>query len=182
MRIIYNTESGAEHPLNRQDDAPVEGLQPPLVVLEVIEDQPVPAPGFFLDPAPTVYDLANGMALRQWTAVAIEQPEQALDYEGFYTSVLNSTTYQQVLVPMVLSGSSVQLTGTMAIFGFAIQDAMAGRIAANEPGSPNSLQSAIWLLMGVAAGQLSAENMAELQGLLESSGLSAGYALLPPQP
>ena len=182
MRIIYNPATNTEHRLNRQDDAPVEGLLPPLVVVELIEYQPPTPDGHFLRQISSVYDAVAGTLSRQWEAVPIAPEQLALDFEGFYKAVLSSATYQQVLVPMVLSGSSVQLTGTMAIFGFAIQDAMAGRVAPNLPGAPNSLQSAIWLLMGVAGGLLAPENLAELQGLLESSGLSSEYALLPPQP
>lgn len=130
-----------------------------------------------LPPQPTPDATWEG---EQW--LVPQPPAEQLNYESFYGGVLNSVTYQQVLVPLLLGGSSVQITGTMALFGFAIQDAMAGRVQANTPEQPNSLQSAIWLLMSVVGSQLSVENLAELQSLLEGAGLVPTYALQPPTP
>lgn len=182
VRVIYNPVTGAEFPLNRRDDQPVVGLQPPLVVVRVIETIPVEPPGFFAQPAGSIYDAEAGTLERQWTLEPLTDPGGDPDYQAFYIGVLNSDAYQQALVPMLLTSNSAALAGTMAIFGFAIQDAMAGRVSANEPGAPNSLQSAIWLLMQVAGPQLSSGDLQELQGLLDASGMATTYALLPPTP
>lgn len=42
-RIIYDTSTGKTHPYPRADDAPIVGLDPALVVLQVIREPP---PGF----------------------------------------------------------------------------------------------------------------------------------------
>ena len=67
----------------------------------------------------------------------------------------------------------------MTVFRFAIEDAMNGRIQPNQPESPNSFQSALWLLMESAQGIVSMNDVQELQALMDDYNLSRTYVLFP---
>jgi hypothetical protein len=104
------------------------------------------------------------------------------NYQTFYEAFLNSNLYQSLLVPALLQPGSDVLGNVLTIVAVSLQDALVGRVPLPDPNTqPNSLQSAIWLLMSVMASMLSAENLAELQGLLDAHGLSTYYTLTPPQ-
>jgi hypothetical protein len=132
----------------------------------------------------------NGEWQQRWTVVELTPEEQAAwqrannppRYEAFYAAFLNSNLYQALLVPALLQPGSDVLGNVMTIVALSLQDARLGNVPLPEAGAqPNSLQSAIWLLMSVMAPMLSPENLAELQGLLDAHGLGLYYSLMPPQ-
>lgn len=105
----------------------------------------------------------------------------------FYQGILNSKFYQTKLVPLILSGASPIPGDVATIMGFAIRDAQAGLVpwpSPNQPPNqpPNSLQSAIWLFMAAVETQVDAEDLAELQALLDAANLSGMYSLQLPVP
>ena len=98
----------------------------------------------------------------------------------FYQGILNSNFYQTKLVPLILSGTSSIPGDVTTIMGFAIKDAQAGLVPPQiTNGPPNSLQSAIWLFMAAVEQQIEAEDLAELQSLLDAANLSSMYSLHP---
>jgi hypothetical protein len=100
----------------------------------------------------------------------------------FYAGILNSNFYQQKLVPIILSGSSSVPGDATTIMGFAIKDAQSGLVPPPTPGDPpNSLQMSLWIWMAAVGPQLGAEDIAEIQGLLDAANLSSAYSLTPPE-
>lgn len=67
MRIIHDTLTGIDYPLNREDGEPVIGLASHLVVLEVI-DEPIPEPGdgYSMRRAAPVDDFVAGTRTIGW--------------------------------------------------------------------------------------------------------------------
>lgn len=132
----------------------------------------------------------NGEWQQRWELIELTPEEQDAwqrannppRYQEFYEAFLNSNLYQALLVPTLLQPGNDVLGNVLTIVAVSLQDAMAGRVPLPEAGAqPNSLQSAIWLLMSVMGPLLSAENLAELQGLLDTHGLGLYYSLTPPQ-
>jgi len=92
------------------------------------------------------------------------------DYQGFYSGLLNSLTYQALLqMP-----ATAEQAKALAIFVSAMQDAMAGRV------NPSAMQGAIWLLLSQVA--LTEAHAIELAGLMATYHLSGSYLLSLPEP
>lgn len=183
MKTIYNplTDTLSRYP--RSDDEPVVGLDSQLVVLDVIQEpEPTPGTGFSVRKADPVVDLDVGTVTYGWIVEALPELEPESDFDGFYAALLGSNVYQQTIVPALRSGASPQLISFMSVFRFAIEDALNGRIESNQPAKPNSLQSALWLLMESAQGILKTDDLQELQNLMDRFNLSATYVLVPPIP
>jgi hypothetical protein len=167
--IVANSETGEEKPWPRKHWEPIVGLQtPPWYVLEVIrEPMPAVADGWVAVPIKT-QDFENGRLVYSWQ---IEQlPPPGPDYQGFYDDLIASSVYSVVM-------STPGKTGDQA----AAMTAFLGALMKSEMGRENipALQAAIWLLLGQIT--LTAEGVAELQGLMVKHRLSGIYTLEPPQ-
>lgn len=95
-----------------------------------------------------------------------EAPAQP-DYQAFYQALLASSVYQAVLA----QPATAELARALAVFVSAIQDAMAGRE------NRQAMQGAIWMLLNQIT--LTAEQAAELQGLMQTHALAGAYSLQP---
>ena len=125
----------------------------------------------------------DGVWTQQWAVVDLTPEEQAEwreantpppDYVGFYQALLISQTYQQGVLPLVLSGQSATISGRLTIFESQFSEARNGRAI------PSALQASLWILL--AELQPTQEMVIELQALLEQFHLSGLYTLAPPQP
>ena len=96
------------------------------------------------------------------------------DYVGFFNALLTSATYQQGVLPLVLSGSSPTIAGRLLLFESQFNEARNGRP------NPDALQASLWILLQELAP--SQELQQELQELLEQFNLAAIYSLAPPPP
>ena len=97
-------------------------------------------------------------------------PEPQPDYIGFWDAVLVSQIYAQLLgTAMTSLPANTALTAFIAAF----QDAKAGR--------PNvaAIQACIFLVLQSATEVLTAEHLAEVQGLMDTYSLSSVYTLTP---
>jgi len=94
------------------------------------------------------------------------------DYVGFFNALMTSVTYQQGVLPLLLSGSSPTISGRLLLFESQFNEARNGRP------NPDALQSALWILLQELAP--SQEMQEELQGLLEQFNLATLYSLAPP--
>jgi hypothetical protein len=101
-------------------------------------------------------------------AAAIPPPQP--DYIGFWDAVLVSDTYAQLLG---LAMTNLPVNTALTAFIAAFQDAKAGR--ANVA----AIQACIYLAMQAAAEVLTAEHLAEVQGLMDTYSLSSVYTLTP---
>ena len=179
---LLDTVTAQVLPYPRWDDEPVDGLDPRYQVLTVVRDpEPAHDPETQrLEETQTV-DAAAGELRITWTVVDLPVVLPEPQYEDFYNGFLSSNLYQALLIPALAQPGSDVLGNFMTIVAIALQDSMAGRVPLPAEGSPpNSLQSAIWLLMSVMGPLLSAENLAELQGLLVAHNLALYYSLTPP--
>jgi len=167
--VLYDTETAQIRDYPRADDQPVVGLDPRYVVLRVVrEPRPDPGPDQQVSETRTV-DLAAGEW--QWSWVIEElppPPSPGPEYAGFYAGLLASQVYGAVVAT---PGKSGDQAAAMTVFLGAIQDALNGR--ENQP----AFQQAIWFLLGQL--QLSAEGLAELQGLMDAHHLTGSYSLFP---
>jgi len=93
------------------------------------------------------------------------------DYVGFYRALLISRTYQEVVLPLVLSGLSTTISGRLTIFESQFSEAR------NDRGNPAALQAALWILLEELAPNQ--EMQEELQELLEQFNLATLYSLAP---
>ena len=96
------------------------------------------------------------------------------DYVGFFNALMISATYQQGVLPLVLSGSSPTIAGRLLLFESQFNEARNGRP------NPEALQSALWILLAELAP--TQEMQEELQELLEQFNLATLYSLAPPPP
>ena len=190
--VLYDSLTSRVVPYPRLDDEPVVGLDSSRYqVLEVVhEDEPT------YDPATqTINRVSNIYLDRSQYVYAYEVidilPEETPpevpplpDYQGFYFGFMSSTLYQTILIPALATPGNDVLGNFLTIVAVALQDAMNGRVPLPLPIpdnlTPNSLQSAIWLLMNVLGPLLSTENLTELQDLLDTHNLSLYYTLTPP--
>lgn len=103
----------------------------------------------------------------QWNTPTPAEP----DYLAFWDAVLVSSAYAALLGAAM---SSLPVNTALTAFIAAFQDAKEGR--------PNAgaIQACIFLVMGTAAQGLTAEHLAELQGLMDGHHLSSLYTLQPP--
>ena len=165
---LYDTiaEEVVRYP--RGDDKPVIGLDPRYVVLSIVKEEKPDVPeGWRINETRTV-DVDALEWRHGWELIELPPPTgPGPDYVGFYSALLASTTYQDVLqVP-----ATAELARALVVFVSAIQDAM------NYRANPQALQGAIWLLLGQVA--LNDENLAELMGLMSVYHLDTIYALAP---
>lgn len=115
-----------------------------------------------------------------WPISALQEELVGPDYVAFYNAFLQSSIYNTTLIPALLQPGSDVLGNAMTIVAIALQDAMAGRVPLPSGGQPNSLQSAIWLLMSIIGPTLSEPDATELQTLLTAHSMAAYYTLVPP--
>ena len=110
-----------------------------------------------------------------WEAYTPPDPDPepaAPDYVGFYQALLISDTYEQGVLPLVLSGQSATIGGRLTIFESQFAEARNGRAI------PGALQASLWILLQEL---LPTQEMAiELQGLLHQFHLADLYSLTPP--
>ena len=104
----------------------------------------------------------------QW--VTPPPPEPVPDYLAFWDAVLVSDTYAQLLGHAI---TSLPINTALTAFIAAFQDAKAGR--------PNvaAIQACIFLVLQSATEALTAEHLAEVQGLMDIYSLSSVYTLTP---
>ncbi len=167
--IVANSETGEEKPWPRKHWEPIVDLQtPPWYVLEVIrEPMPAVADGWVAVPVKT-QNFEDNRLVYGWQ---IEQlPPQRPRYQDFYDALIASNVY---LAVMSTPGKTGDQAAAMTAFLGALMESKNGR--ENIP----ALQAAIWLLLGQIT--LSAEGLAELQGLMVQHRLSGIYTLEPPQ-
>lgn len=184
-KLLYNQTLNTFTPYEvvRPDGGPIVGLAPEVLIydLEVSPAGQYDPATEYLEP----FEIVNHderRVTRGYMVLPIPQAEPEPDFNGFYADLLGSNVYQQTIVPTLRSGASPQLISFMSIFRFAIEDAMNGRIQPNQPANPNSLQSALWLLMEAAQSVLTADDLQELQTLMDLHNLSNTYVLVPPIP
>jgi hypothetical protein len=104
----------------------------------------------------------------QWVTPPPLEPQP--DYIGFWDAILISDIYAQLLgTAMTSLPTNTALTAFIAAF----QDAKAGR-----PNIP-AIQACIFLVLQSAAEVLTAEHLAEVQGLMDTQNLSSVYTLTP---
>lgn len=184
-KLLYNRNLDTFTPYEavRPDGGPIVGLAPEFVIydLEVLSKPSFDPDREYLEPFETVTHEERRVT-RGYTVLPIPQAEPEPDFDGFYAALLGSNVYQQTIVPALRSGATPQLISFMSVFRFAIEDALNGRIQSNQPANPNSLQSALWLLMESAQGILKADDLQELQSLMDLHNLSNEYVLVPPIP
>ena len=180
--VLYDSTTSSVVPYPRIDDEPVVGLEVERYqVLEtIIEDEPTYDPATQTLSFEWNVNLVNGLYIKEWTVTDLPPNVPLPDYQGFYFGFMNSALYQTLLIPALAQPGSDVLGNFMTIVAVALQDAMNGRVPLPDGVEPNSLQSAIWLLMSVLAPMLSAENLEELQGLLVAHNLALYYSLTPP--
>jgi hypothetical protein len=121
--------------------------------------------------------------LQQWAVRDATEEEVAAydaahtpapDYVGFFNALLVSATYQQGVLPLVLSGSSPTIAGRLLLFESQFNEARNGRA------NPEALQASLWILLQEL---LPTHEMAiELQELLEQFNLATLYSLAPTLP
>lgn len=181
MKLLYNTVTNSLHKYPRLDDEPVVGLSVDFEAydLQILADPTYNPDTQYLESYETI-DHDNKVVTRGKAVKDYQPVETEPDYNGFYSGLLGSGVYQQTIVPTLRAGSSLQLTSFMTVFRFAIEDAMNGRIQPNQPESPNSFQSALWLLMESAQGIVSMNDVQELQALMDDYNLSRTYVIFPP--
>jgi hypothetical protein len=92
------------------------------------------------------------------------------DYLAFWDAVLISSTYATLLDAAM---TSLPVNTALTAFIAAFQDAKEGRP------NPGAIQACIFLVMGAAVQGLTAEHLAELQGLMDAHHLAEVYSLTP---
>jgi len=167
-RALLDTVTNQVLAYPRADDEPVVGLDPRYSVLTIVRaaEPEYDAETQRLTPTRTVV----GDEWRWgWEVIDLPPPpEPGPDYLSFYGGLLGSQVYQGVVAS---TGKTGDQAAAMAVFVSAVQDALAGRVI------PEAFQGAIWLLLSQI--QLSEEGLAELQGLVDATGLDAVYSLVP---
>ena len=84
-RILHNPTTGEFFSDPRADDQPIVGLQPPLVVLVVIQhDAPSYDPATQRLEAAETLDLEGGTVTRSWQIVPVPTPVPTPDWVAFY--------------------------------------------------------------------------------------------------
>jgi hypothetical protein len=164
-RALLDTQTGQVVPYPRADNEPVVGLDPRYSVLTIVRaTEPEYDPETQrLEPTRTVV----GIEWR-WGWEVEDLPPMEPDYQAFYGGLLASQVYQGVVGS---TGKTGDQAAAMAVFVSALQDALSGRV------NPAVFQGAIWLLLSQI--QLSTEGMAELQALVDATGLGVVYSLVP---
>jgi hypothetical protein len=123
-------------------------------------------PGLF-----TAWQESGNPKAAVWEEYAPPEPEPSSpDYIGFYQALLISVTYQQGVLPRVITNS----LPTLMIFESQFGEARNGRAI------PDALQASLWILLQEL--QPTTEMQAELQSLLQEYHLAAIYTLAPPVP
>lgn len=126
--------------------------------IRITDDRDPSRPALVLPATATPSEVASAAAEY---APLVSEP----DYQGFYSSLLASNTYKEVLT----IAATADLARALAVFVSAIQDAMAGRV------NPSALQGAIWLLLSQII--LSADSVDEISALMRAYHLDKTYSL-----
>jgi hypothetical protein len=97
-KILYRQSTDTTVPYPRNDDLPVEGLDPDYLVLDVVEDpQPPYDPGTqYLSPL-KVYDLENLEYRTEWTVEQIPPPAPVEGWDDFNATLLSDPLYHQAV-------------------------------------------------------------------------------------
>jgi hypothetical protein len=154
-------------------------LDPPILLFVVSQASP-PA----IDPRSQRLVLGVELVDNEWRQVwsvrdATEQEIASYDlvnqpppnYLGFWDALLISQVYQTVYA---IATQSLPMNTALTAFIAQFQDAKEGRPRVQ------AIQACIFLVMQAGAGVLTAENLAELQGLMDATNLSSLYSLQPP--
>ena len=115
--------------------------------------------------------LLDGVVYNREAVAKPEPPAPAPNYLTFWDAVLTSQTYATLLGHAM---TSLPTNTALTAFIAAFQDAKEGRP------SPGAIQACIFLVMDAAQAVLTAEHLAELQGLMDTHHLSDTYTLTPP--
>jgi len=182
-RLLYNQalDTFTSYEAVRPDGGQIVGLAPEFLIydLEVSPAGSYDPATEYLEPFETINHEERRVTRGSKVLMLPEPMVPGADFEGFYADLLGSNVYQQTIVPALRLGATPQLISFMSIFRFAIEDAMNGRIQPNQPANPNSLQTALWLLMEAAQGVLTLDDLQELQTLMDLNNLSTTYFLKP---
>ena len=167
-RALLDLQTGQVVPYPRADSEPVVGLDPRYSVLSIVR---AAEPEY--DPATQQLTPNRAVVGDEWrwgwTVEDLPPPQDpGPDYVRFYNELIASNVYAGVV-------SMPDKTGDQAfaatVFATAALEANNGRV------NPPAFQSAILLLLSQI--QLTTEDMAELQALMNATGLSAVYSLVP---
>ena len=167
--VLFDSETGKVLDYPRADEEPVIGLDSRYQVLLIVqEDKPEYDEATHYVRETRTVDLATGEWRWGWELIELPPPPPPQpDYVGFYRALLGSQVYAAVLnLP-----ATAELARAMVVFVSAIQDCMAGRP------EPQSMQGAIWLLLGQVA--LDETHTAELAGLMTDHKMDVVYTLQP---
>jgi hypothetical protein len=129
-RILYDTSTGKTHLYPRADDAPIVGLDPALVALQVIrEPMPQPGEGFSIAAAAPVDDLEAGTRTYGWIVEKLPDPDPEPQWVAFGTAlvpdpavnalVAAAATNAPVLHGMLIVGLGQAAQGDSQTFGAA---------------------------------------------------------------
>lgn len=183
-KILLQTATGREYPYRRGDGAPLVGLIPGFVVLDVIvELQPEPGEGFEIRRADPVDDLVAGTRTYGWIVEAL--PAAPPDVRSFYRALIASNFYLAKLAPLLFSPEPTWAGEPFSVVTAAATNLLIG--VTEPPGNRQpepSLQSSLWGFMAVASavGAIEPQDIAEVEGLMAAHGLTGVYSLVPPSP
>ena len=115
--------------------------------------------------------LLNGEVFNTIAAAIPPAPPPQPDYRGFWDAILISQIYQTVYG---IATTSLPMNTALTAFIAAFQDAKEGR--------PNvgAIQACIFLVMQAGDEVLTADHLAELQGVMDAANLGDIYTLTPP--
>jgi hypothetical protein len=119
-RIIYNPETGTEYRHPRADGQAVEGLQPPLVDLLVIQ-LPLPemTEGQSASVGDTTYDLEAGTATRGWILQDPPAEETIPQWVAFGAAVMAAPAINALLGTAIANGAAALAMGLSVGLGKA---------------------------------------------------------------
>ena len=106
-----------------------------------------------------------------WSASSVDLSADNPNYRAFWDAILVSQVYQAVYG---IATTSLLMNTALTAFIAAFQDAKEGR--------PNvgAIQACIFLVMQAGDEVLTADHLAELQGVMDAANLGDIYALTPP--
>lgn len=141
-RTIYNPETGIDCGWPRADDSDVQGLQPPLVVLDVVEQEPPDVPDGFRAERTRIYDLQAGQRIDGWELVELPpepEPEPEPQWVQFADVVMDDPGVAAVVdnAPRRLSialgvGLGQAAQGDAKTFGMAWTKALSAGLVTPE--------------------------------------------------
>lgn len=117
MKLLYDTITTQLLPYPRLDDAPLVGLDPALVVLELIEqDQPSYDPATHRLESTEAIDLDAGSVTRGWQLVALPPAPPAPDWEQLRSALRTENGYSSAFAAAFQSDAmaGIQLVAALA--------------------------------------------------------------------